>query len=191
MSSARRSRFGCGCQRRLQRIDESEQRLPALESAAWEMLAHETGDLFRADRIRRTRSGPAERQTLRLELAQLVEEEIILTKRVCKLLRRPPEQRKDLIIRQQMPVAPDDGEMRPATLRLGQPARRFEAHTAPEVREFLGLRSDNFHHALQRNERPISPDKGMHSARKPSRIQRRGGGAHREDRPGFFPKNRP
>ena len=84
-------------------------------SGATEPVAIDTED-YGSVLLRFVRLGPSQRCGLRFQEAELVKEKIVFAQRVGHLLHRAAQQRQQLLIRQEMPVAPDDGQTGTAAL---------------------------------------------------------------------------
>ena len=168
-------------ERGLQRPDKREKRIGTLQPSARKNLSHHTGDLCRTRVLFCRRRRPAQRLALRFEQPQFVKEEIVLAQRVGESFRRPTEQREDLVVGQQMPVAADERQVRAATLLVVKAAWRLQPHAAAERDDVGRLRTHHFRQTPRRHQCPVTPHEGMQPTGKPRRFQRCGSAAHRQD----------
>ena len=102
-----------------------------------------------------------QRFTPRFETAELDEQEIVFPEREGHLFRRPIQELEQLFVRQQVPVAADDGQGRPPLLHRRDARRAGQTHP-PTQTHHLGPRgSDDLGHPLGRNQLPVAPYEGV------------------------------
>src|SRR5206468_2420792 len=101
-----------------QLINESKQRFLRVAQLA-EFLLHNCRDLPRSLACFGIRRYVRERRAVRFEPAELHIKKIIFAQSVSQLLRIPPQQLEQLLIRQQMPVSFDNGDVRTPLLVCG------------------------------------------------------------------------
>jgi len=112
---------------------------------------------------------------LRLEVAQLDEQEVILAQRESHLFGCPAQELQELIVGQQMPVAADDRQRGPALLFHGDPRRPCQAHAPAQAHNLAGGGSDDLRHPSGGHQLPVAPDKRVQAIGKVREGHRLGG----------------
>ena len=131
--------------------------------------------------------GVVQRLASRLERAELDPEKVVLAKCKGQLLSVPAQQGQKLVIRQEVPVPPNDRDVA-ALLILGRRCYVVrQPHRASNLVDILRRRPKHLSHPRKRNHLPVPPDKRMNPIRKMRKSQRRRRAADRQ----FISENRP
>ena len=105
---------------------------------------------------------PPERPALRLDLAELAPEEVVLLQPEPELLAIHVDRLEQLVVVKQMPVAPDDGVVAlPPPIRQDRRLGR-QAHLAGNRLDVLRRCTDDGRQTLLRHAEPVAPDVGAH-----------------------------
>ena len=168
--------------RRRQARHETKERIRAGCQAVGECLADHRADGFGAApgllRFRRKAQGFAGG----FVAAQFDEQKIVFAQGVGEFLCAPVQQGEQLIIGEQMPVAPDDGDVRPQPLFFGHRRGIGQPHAPPDGANLLRRRADADRHALHRDQFPVQPHERVKPVRKMRKRHRRGCISRREFR---------
>jgi len=117
--------------------------------------------------------------TARLEIAHLDEQEVVLPERVRQLCTRHPDQWQELLAGQEVPVASEHRDIRPAGQAWGNVSCRWEAQRRGQLRELIFVRPEHPCQDRRPHELPVAPDDGVQPAGKVLESDRPRGGPHR------------
>src|SRR5205814_7171837 len=110
------------------------------------------------------------------------EQEVILAQREGQLLRGRVQQNQELVVRQQVPVAPDQGDVTALPHQRRHRARRRQPHRPRDRRDVFAARAEHQGQSFHRHHIPVSPNEGVYAVREVGGLQRRRGGALGQDR---------
>ncbi|OQA32347.1 MAG: hypothetical protein BWY57_02020 [Betaproteobacteria bacterium ADurb.Bin341] len=154
-------------------VDKGEARLFGLEQAVRETLLTQPGGepsgcrAFGLGGLRVT-----QRRAGGLDAAKLDEEEIVFHQGIAQPLAREARERQELVIGQQVPVAPHHSDIALVLPRRQDRALRRQAHGGRNLRHVLGRRAQNLGQPCLRHHTPVAPHNLMQPVRERFAPQR-------------------